>query len=502
MSFDSLRHFALGEPAPESDHAVCISLPTMADVIGYEEKLPTVMSKIRSGYPRFVIHKYIDRLIKELLEEMNLSGKSGFVIRTESGARELLDYLKSPSFAIKQAEDFFLVYGPKTEEYRSLAKHFLQHTGLSISSRQAEDLLIRRGILQEKPEETVTEHSDSLAKEALANAMGPEILPEDVILANSGANAFYALFQASKNLLAKRGRKIWVQLGWLYVDTIKVLEKFSGGDTEIIAIRKVEDLTMLQKLFEEKGKEIAAVVTETPTNPLIQTCDLEEVRNLCRNSGAMLIVDPTMSSPLNVKVAGHADVIVNSLTKYAANEGDVMLGCLAFPKGSPFREELLESTRSRIAPPYQRDLDRLAFEMKDYVKMVERTNENTAKLAQFLASHPAVSKVHWAYSEPFRKNYEQLAGSERPGCMLAFETKGPIKGFYDKVRLLKSPSFGTKFTLLCPYVYLAHYEDLQHEEGLKELAEAGLEPELIRVSVGMEPPDQIIEVFEEALNLS
>tara|TARA_B100000959_G_scaffold229685_1_gene245425 strand:+ start:66 stop:716 length:651 start_codon:yes stop_codon:yes gene_type:complete len=213
----------------------------------------------------------------------------------------------------------------------------------------------------------------------------------------------------------------------------------------------------------------------------------------------MLVVDPTMASPRNAMVAGHADVIVNSLTKYAANEGDVMLGCLAFPKQSAFRDELLAPTQERIASPYHRDLARLAHEMRDYPCLVERMNENLMRLAAFLERHPSVKKLHWAYSEPFRANYEKLAGAGKPGCMLTFEAEGPIDIFYDKARMLKSPSFGTKFSLLCPYVYLAHYDLVQDESGLTTLAEAGLEPKLIRVSVGMEDPDEIIAVFEEAL---
>ncbi|MFP6886867.1 MAG: PLP-dependent transferase, partial [Opitutales bacterium] len=172
---------------------------------------------------------------------------------------------------------------------------------------------------------------------------------------------------------------------------------------------------------------------------------------------------------------------------------------LAFPKHSTFREELLAPTREHIAAPYPRDLARLAHEIRDYPELVERMNQNLMQLAAFLERHPSVKKLHWVYSEPFRENYEKLAGTANPGCMLAFETKGSVEMFYDKVRMLKSPSFGTKFSLLCPYVYLAHYDLLQNEAGLERLAEAGLEPDLIRVSVGMEDSDEIIAVFNEAL---
>ena len=69
MTPSGLRHFPLGEQVPASEHAVCVSLPTMTDVVGYETKDPKVINKIPAGYPRFVTHRLISRLINELLLE-------------------------------------------------------------------------------------------------------------------------------------------------------------------------------------------------------------------------------------------------------------------------------------------------------------------------------------------------------------------------------------------------------------------------------------------------
>jgi cystathionine gamma-synthase len=176
-----------------------------------------------------------------------------------------------------------------------------------------------------------------------------------------------------------------------------------------------------------------------------------------------------------------------------------MLGCLAFPKNSTFQDGWIDRVRRYIAPPYSRDLARLAFEMSHYPNFVERTNKNIMELATFLKSHPAVKKLHWSYAEPFGANYRKLAGDGKPGCALAFELNGAIEPFYDKIRILKSPSFGTKFSLLCPYVQLAHYDLIQNNQGRNILASAGLSPELIRVSAGEEEVQEIISVFSEAL---
>lgn len=500
MTPSGLRHFPLGEQVPASEHAVCVSLPTMTDVVGYETKDPKVINKIPAGYPRFVTHRLISRLINELLLEKGYQNRTGFALASRRAIDDFRKFLTPHEIEFEERNGFVLAHAKESPELQKAGKAFLQHTGFSISSRQAEDILADRGVATVRQEETEEEENASVqARMQIADAMGEEISPENILLATSGANAFHALFRGTREHLADRSRTIWIQFGWLYVDTIKVLNNFCGERVESIAIHNVSDLSELRKLFSERGSEIAAVVTEVPTNPLFHTCDLDEVRDLCRANGAMLVADPTMASPRNVKVANHADVIVNSLTKYAANEGDVMLGCLAFPKSSTVHEAWIDKVRHYIAPPYSRDLGRLAFEMRHYPQLVEHTNKNLMELATFLESHPSVKKLHWSYSEPFGDNYRKLAGDEKPGCALAFELEGEIESFYDKIRILKSPSFGTKFSLLCPYVHLAHYDLMQNNQGRNLLASAGLSPELIRVSVGEEEVQEIISVFSEAL---
>ena len=77
---------------------------------------------------------------------------------------------------------------------------------------------------------------------------------------------------------------------------------------------------------------------------------LKKVRSLCDSVDGMLIVDPTMASPKNSKVAELADALVNSLTKYASWEGDVMIGSLVFPEHSRIGNEIFEDTKKSICP--------------------------------------------------------------------------------------------------------------------------------------------------------
>jgi cystathionine gamma-synthase len=121
------------------------------------------------------------------------------------------------------------------------------------------------------------------------------------------------------------------------------------------------------------------------------------------------------------------------------------------------------------------------------------------QVAEFLLDHPKIKNLYWAYQKENDENYEKLAGSQLPGCNLSFEIDGNFEEFFNRLQMLKSPSFGTEFSNCCPYVYLAHYPLIKSENGMNILRQAGLSPHLLRLSVGLEPVSLIIESIEKAL---
>ena len=209
-----------------------------------------------------------------------------------------------------------------------------------------------------------------------------------------------------------------------------------------------------------------------------------------------------MTSPKNAKVSALADVVVNSLTKYAGSEGDVMMGSLAFPKSSSLGRELFDQTSKLIRPPFSRDLLRMSEQIPNYETFIEQTNQSLIKVVEFLQAQPRIGKVYWAYQSDNRKAFEKQAGPDRPGCVASFEISGSFETFYDRLEMLKSPSFGTHFSICCPYTYLAHYNLLKTKDGRKKLDRAKLTPNLLRLSVGTENPDQIMEMIGDALRAS
>jgi cystathionine gamma-synthase len=76
----------------------------------------------------------------------------------------------------------------------------------------------------------------------------------------------------------------------------------------------------------------------------------------------------------------------------------------------------------------------------------------------------------------------------------------PLARFYDRLRLAKGPSFGLATSLICPFMYLAHYDLVTTPEGRATLEAQGLDPELLRLSIGAEPADDLIAALAEALS--
>jgi len=470
----------------------------MEDVCGYEEKDPRVVTALKSGYPRFVVHAYIRELTAFYLQRAELSGRTAFLIPGRRATQDLITSVEGRLQAVEVDEALFLVHCDQADQELSRrAAKFVQHTGVSISSRNAEDLLLhhgRRDVLY--PEACYVGNAQSEAERLLAQQIGCR--ERDVLLCASGMSAFYAAFRAVQELQLSRGRKRWLQLGWLYLDSGCILKEFLGAEESLECCYNVFELDVVLEKIRSFGDDLAAVVVECPTNPLIQVCELRMISEAVKAQGAVMIVDPTIASVYNVDVLPFADLLVTSLTKYAATEGDVMIGALALNPQSLFYGDLVSRISAFHQPPYMRDLSRLVREMESAPQLVAQMNVNAAKLAVFLRGHPAVKKVYYAGCAD---HIEDVAKSETAtGAVITIELIGSMEVFYDTVGLMKGPSFGAKFTLLCPFVYLAHYDLVTAESGRKFLASVGIDPELIRISVGAEPYETIEAVFGPALD--
>lgn len=472
----------------------------MRDVRGYEEKDPAVTRHLTSGYPRFVVHPFARQLAVLIAERNSLLGKTLWLTSSAAMADALAQHLHL--FAVTRIVDGAIhgVAHRNSPDLFARAKTFLQNIGGFLSSREAEDELVRRGALPAAhAEETFPGDAPAEIRRHLRRAM-PAAGDADIFLAPSGMNAIYAAFRAVADLQAARGRTVWVQLGWLYLDTIAILKKYTATPADYVYAGDVFDRAALEKLFATLGPRLAGVVAEVPTNPLIQTPDVAALAALCRAHGAKLILDPSVASAFNLDLVTHADVVTTSLTKYTASEGDLVAGAAIVNPAAADAAALRRGIAAAIEPVYPRDLARLAAQIDRTDSVLAQIHANTPRVVAFLENHPAVRDVFWALAPASRANFQKIARApDATGGMVSFTLKIPLEKFYDRLRLPKGPSFGMKTTLICPFMYLAHYDLVTTEAGRAELAASGIDPDLLRLCVGAEPAEEIIAALAEAL---
>ncbi|MBI2517001.1 MAG: PLP-dependent transferase [Opitutae bacterium] len=491
----------LGERIPGALHSVSCSLPTMDDIIGYEEKRPATLARMKAGYPRFFLHPLVEEVRALAAEETKHPVASVWPVISACVGRALVRQLGEGEVrAVLGGAVQAVMHRPETG-LATRARHYLQHTGGFLGSRAAEDVLVRTGHRAAAAPEELWPGDAEAEVQRVLQGLFAGTKAEDRRLAASGMTAVHAAFRAISEVQAPRGRTAWLQLGWLYLDTIQVLKKFTPDPPrDYIYQRDVLDLAGLEKTFQQHGARLAGLIMEAPTNPLVQTPDVAAVAALARKHGVRVVVDPAISSPFNVDVLPHADAVVCSLTKYATHAGDVMVGLAVVNPAGPDAAALRAGLDRWIEPPYARDLARLAAQIGRAAEVVARINANTARVAAFLTAHPKVKWVAWAGQPRCIENYRRIArGPEAWGGVISFAVRGPVAPFYDEVRLAKGPSFGMSTTLLCPYVFLAHYDLVHTPEGKAELAASGLEPELLRLAVGAEPAEEIIAELARAL---
>lgn len=467
----------LGHALPQSDHAISMALPRWEDVVGYEEKRAAVMDRLASGYPRFFLHPFV----RELAAQLG-SGKPCLPFPSARVARQAADFvtrLKSPAEIVARSG----VHGVVTDALGfDVLKSFWQHTGLIVSSRQAEAALAGRGGDSAAPAVRAS------LRQRLADFYRCGV--DDVFLAPTGMAAQFAALQA---VIERSPGRATAQLGFPYVDTLKLQEKFGGGSHLLHNLA-----TIAQELKALLARQpLAACFGEIPGNPLLGSADLRVISPILRQHRIPFVADDVVATPVNVDLGRYADLIATSLTKYVAGTGDVMGGAVICNPRSPFHAEL----RTILARQHEEllwgaDAEVLDKQARAFPHRMRQHNENGLFIADRLRAHPAVERVWY----PKWENAEAYEAVRRPtggwGSLITFlpknaEQTSPV--IYDRLPVCKGPSLGTVFTLACPFTMLAHYTELDWAER------CGVSRYLIRISVGLEEPELLWRRLDAAL---
>ena len=472
----------LGLPLPDSPHACSVCLPTWDSVIGYEEGREKILKRLRTGYPRFFKHPVVERLFDNAKAEVASEHEDVLVLPTRSSVQRAHRWVERRSqTAVRIASYHGLQVLVVPSKAKPDADAYWRFSGEIISSRQAQDFL----------EGNMRDGSKShLIARSLSKFTGAA--PEHSFVFSSGMAAVTSVLRALPGMLD--GKKT-LQLEFPYVDCLKVQEHFGNG---VVYLNQATGESFDEALMRIRQGEFAGVFTEVPSNPLLRTIDLHRVAKACEDSGTPLIIDDSSTGPLNVDALRFADVVTSSLTKWISGEGDVMAGMATVRDNSPVAENMrtslaLDSTEN--APLYIADAEVLLSNLKGYAKRMKIVNANGLAVASWLAKHPAIAEV-WHPSLTHTAHYDAvMRRGGGYGGLLSFVLKNPKKTpkVYDTLRLCKGPSFGTPFTLVCPYTLLAHYHELEWAEG------CGVSTNLLRVSCGLEPLETILAAFEEAL---
>lgn len=457
------RHEDLGAPIPDSSHAVSVCLPMWADVIGYEEKEPRVIDRLRTGYPRFFFHPLIQKVRAALGAK---PARDVLPFASKEAAQECVAMSKGKAVEV---EGLWAAYFPA--ENFPIAHAYWQHAGRILSSRAAEDWLNTRRLAAPNAE------LEKTLRDRLAGWSGAPA--QNISMHPSGMAAIYAALQI---VTARRPGKRTVMFGFPYTDTLKILEKFSAG-AEFFPRGDAEDLARLRDLLVRE--EIAGIFCEFPSNPLLNVPDLPALHTLAGAHGVPMVVDDTIGTFFNVDVLPHTDFIATSLTKAISGEGDVMAGALTINPHGLFADTLPSSAPGGI---YARDLEVLEKNSRDFPERMQIANRNALELARLLAAHPAIENVWYPGLSP-SPVYEQLRKPQGGyGAVVSFLPRHAAQNtprIFESLRLSHGISLGTKYSLVCPYVQLAHYHELAWAK------ECGIDPLLLRVAVGTESWDDL-----------
>lgn len=238
---------------------------------------------------------------------------------------------------------------------------------------------------------------------------------------------------------------------------------------------------------------------ETPTNPLMNITDIAALAGLAKGKNILLCVDNTFASPyLQNPLDLGADIVMHSATKYLSGHSDVIQGCLVM-NDPTLREQLYFIQKSCGAVPGPMDCFLVLRGIKTLHVRVQRHCENGAKIARFLREHPKVGKVYWCGFED-HPNYEVARRQMRDfGGMMSFTLKD------DSVDVAKKLLSSTKVFALAESLggvesLINHPASMTHasiprEERLKN----GLGDSLIRLSVGIEDADDLIDDLKQAI---
>lgn len=283
----------------------------------------------------------------------------------------------------------------------------------------------------------------------------------------------------------------------LYGGTYRLFERVkklsSGLEVSYSPMSSNEDLEKLLK------PNTRMIWVETPTNPLLKIVDLEMVAEFARKNNLISVTDNTFASPYIQQPLKHGfDLVMHSSTKYLNGHSDVIGGVVVAKEKGELSERLgfLQNASGAVPSPF--DCYLVFRGIKTLAIRLQRQCDNAEKIVEFLKSNSKINKIYYPGVETHTGHLTAHRQMKRFGGMISFEIKGGLndaKSFLKKLKIAKlAESLGGVKTLIEHPALMTHATI-----PLEQRLALGISDGLIRLSVGIEDGDDLVEEIKSAL---
>jgi O-acetylhomoserine (thiol)-lyase len=308
----------------------------------------------------------------------------------------------------------------------------------------------------------------------------------------------------------------FVSSSFLFGNTNSLFQTFATQGIDVTFV----DATDVGAVADAVNERTRLVFVETIANPRTQVAALEEIGALCRQKNLVYVVDNTMTSPYLFQASGvDASLVVNSLTKFIGGHGNALGGAITelgrydwrgfdniydtYRKGDPSKWAILQIKKKGLrdfgASLAPEAAHHLAVGAETLALRMERQCANALAMAQFLHAHPRVKRVYYPGLESHPEHDRARRLFRHPGALFSFEL-APEVDIWDFLNRLdvvvKSSNLGDNRTLAIPVAHTIYFE-----MGAERRASMGIDDSLIRISVGIEEAEDLIDDLEQALSV-
>jgi cystathionine gamma-synthase/methionine-gamma-lyase len=284
----------------------------------------------------------------------------------------------------------------------------------------------------------------------------------------------------------------------LYGATTQMLMNIFGAigvETEFVDVCDLDAVAAAVR-----SAKTGAVLMETITNPLVRIGQMDKIAEIARAADAPLIVDNTFATPMLLRpLELGASIVVHSSTKYLSGHGDALGGIVISDAANTETLTTLVRTMGPNLGPFESYLTMRGI--KTLALRMERQCANACRIASWLAQHPRVARIHFP-GDPKHPDFataERLLAKNLFGAMISFELKDAGKSevftFMERLKMIvRATSLGDVHSMVL-YPAMASHRDLSP----KHRARLGIGDNLVRISAGIEAPDDIVADLEQAL---